>query len=48
MTAGYSAQLDSGRAWNLIDVLHLDVNISTTGSGEGLSMQAEVEEEVDC
>ena len=47
VSAGYGTQLDSRGAWNFSDrhVLHLDVG--ATSSGEGLSPQAEVEEEVD-
>ena len=49
VSAGYGTQLDSRGAWNFSDrhVLHLDVDVGATSSGEGLSPQAEVEEEVD-
>ena len=50
LSAGPDASLDGGCVWDLSDrhVLHLYVDVSTTSSGEGLSTQAEVEEEVDC
>ena len=50
MPAGYGAHLDSRGAWNFSDrhVLHLDVNVGATSSGDGLLPQAEVDEEVDC
>ena len=50
VSARYGAHLDGRSVWNFSDrhVLHLDVDIGATSSGEGLSPQAEVEEEVDC
>ena len=50
MSAGYGAHLDGRSALNFSDrhVLHLDVDVGATSSSDGLSPQAEVEEEVDC